>query len=108
MKKFKFMLFAFAFVIAVAGAFANNKKSASAIKPGEVIYHYTSDSDELADMKNPLLWVVEATDCDALGDIPCGIEYSDDREEFDEFLEESETTGEILAAAEQRKYAPTK
>lgn len=105
MKKFRSILFGLTCLIAVVGAFAFKAPNAQH-KKGDVTYHYTSSSDQLADMQNPLLWVVESSGCNASGDIPCGIIYSDVRQDFDQYLSEFETAEEITAAADDRKFKP--
>ena len=106
MKKIKFPLVVIAILIAVAGAFASNQKNTHVNKAGDVLYHYTSNSDQLADMQNPSNWVVEATGCNSSGDIPCGIIYSDVREDFDEYLLGFGNATALTSAADERKYKP--
>lgn len=103
MNKIKSLLFSLTCMVAVIGAFAFK---APLHKTAEVTYHYISDSDVLADMQNPLNWVVEESNCTSSGNIPCGIEYSDVRQDFDDYLQAFTTAGAITSAATQRKYIP--
>lgn len=102
MKKIKSLLAVAAFMVAIIGAFAFNTKSAKPLHTS-TIYHYTSNSDQLADMKNISNWVAEDPSCGSTGDIPCAVEYDGDLSAFQTYLNGFSDVPTLVAAASERK-----
>lgn len=88
MKKIKISLAVFAVLIAIGSVLAFTGKKTT-MKKNNVIYHYTSGSDQLEDMQDTTNWVIvaEPSGCGEYGDLPCSKTFIDDRDEFKEYLD---------------------
>lgn len=78
MKRIKFSLFAAAIAIGIAGTVAAALPAKE--QPVSTVYHYTSNSNSLAEMKKIQNWEIvdpeEEQGCGLEGTVPCTFTYS--------------------------------
>ena len=99
MKKFKISLVAlFAILIGVAGSAFTAVKSTT-----EITYHYTSGSNQLADMQLIDNWVAEEPGCAVEGNIPCAVPYDGDRNAFEVYLSGFTSVAALNNVATEKK-----
>lgn len=106
MKKFKFIPAIIAVLFTLAGAYAFTGGNKGQIKKSPVIYHYTSNSDDIVEMQKTSNWeiVEEPTGCGITGDLPCSKELEEESEVvLQNFLNNYSTGGALAAAADTRK-----
>ena len=99
------ILFACLFAIAL-GAGVSAFTKADVEKPAkktEVSYHYTSNSNVLADMKDIENWEVATPGCDEEGNRPCVILYEGDLQAFEAYLQAFSTVSPITERADEKK-----
>lgn len=105
MKKIKLIPVLIAVVFALAGTFAFTSQKAEQ-KRDPVIYHYTSSSDDIDDMRNLANWdIVETpTGCGSTGDLPCSKTFpEEDDVAFQNYLNGFSTAEALAAAVTTRK-----
>jgi len=105
MKKIRLIPALIALVFALAGAFAFTAQKAEQ-KRDPVIYHYTSSSDDIDDMRNIANWdVVETpTGCGSTGDLPCSKTFpEEDDVAFQNYLNTFSDPAVLAAAVTTRK-----